>query len=101
VNKGGLGMINVKSFLQGLQCSWIKRCYGSIIDNWRNNLSTICGGKFDTLSKDDLLPDSSPILYNIVSSFETFKEKFLEHNENFMAAKLFGNPLLINSCRDR
>jgi hypothetical protein len=101
VNKGGLGMINAKSFLQGLQCSWIKRCSGGIIDNWRSNLLTVCGGKFDTLSKKDILPDSSPIIHNIVGSFETFKEKFFEHNENFMSAKIFGNPSLINSYRDR
>jgi hypothetical protein len=36
-----------------------------------------------------------------VGSFETFKEKFFEHNENFMSAKIFGNPSLINSYRDR
>jgi hypothetical protein len=43
VDKGGLGMFKLGEFIAGLQCSWIKRFYNSINDNWRSKLVE-CGG---------------------------------------------------------
>jgi hypothetical protein len=34
VNKGGLGLINLESFLAAQKCSWIRRCFFKINDPW-------------------------------------------------------------------
>ncbi len=44
VNDGGLGLFNLTEFVAGLQCSWIKRCYKSINDNWRYTLLLLSNG---------------------------------------------------------
>jgi hypothetical protein len=38
--EGGLGLINLESYLAALQCSWIKRCYTRINDSWRWTLAS-------------------------------------------------------------
>ena len=35
VKKGGLGLINLESFLAAQKCSWIRRCFLKINDPWR------------------------------------------------------------------
>jgi hypothetical protein len=34
VNKGGLGMVNIESFLAAQKCTWIRRCFSKINDVW-------------------------------------------------------------------
>jgi Reverse transcriptase (RNA-dependent DNA polymerase) len=42
VHEGGLNLINLNSFLIGLQASWIKIAADSPRDNWRNDLRNLC-----------------------------------------------------------
>jgi hypothetical protein len=43
-NKGGLGLINIKTFFLGLQASWVTKAYSSTRDNWRVDLHSITSG---------------------------------------------------------
>jgi len=85
--KGGLGCIDLKTFLAGQTCAWFVRCFKFKIDNWRHDLVMAAPEKNLTLLRSlDLDPVSSPILHNIASSFEKFYSDFTRINGNFKAA---------------
>ena len=39
--QGGLGCINLKTFLQAQQCTWLKRAMSANIDNWRYDVKNL------------------------------------------------------------
>jgi hypothetical protein len=51
--EGGLGLINIFSYLLGLQATWVKRAADSPRDNWRNDLLMCTGGKVPSFRTHD------------------------------------------------
>ena len=99
--KGGLGCIDLKTFLAGQTCAWFVRCFKFKIDNWRHDLVMAAPEKNLTLLRSlDLDPVSSPILHNIASSFEKFYSDFSRVNGNFKAAYVFSNEAFKRSAAD-
>jgi hypothetical protein len=53
-NEGGLGLIRLKSYIEALQCSWLKRCSVTINDTWRWNLALACDFNLDLIRVADI-----------------------------------------------
>jgi len=87
-SKGGLGLFDLSTFIQALQCTWVKRAL-VCNDNWK---VTLKGGAGNILECDSLDQDTLGIgLRNIVKSYKIFKDKFFEFKNNFLLDKIFCN----------
>jgi hypothetical protein len=96
--EGGLGMINIANYINGLHCSWIKRAQQQRIDNWRTDLHAITGGKPIEVNPNNLDKKFHPVL---AVSFWSFKKKFLTKGKNFFKSTLVNNPVLVNNKREK
>jgi hypothetical protein len=74
--EGGLGMINIANYINGLHCSWIKRAQQQRIDNWRTDLHAITGGKPIDVNPNNLDKNFHPVLHTLAVSYWTFNKKF-------------------------
>jgi hypothetical protein len=52
VREGGLGLIPLEQYVQGLNCSWFKRAHNCMNDNWKNDLYWAGGGNILSIKKD-------------------------------------------------
>ena len=92
-NLGGIGLINLKIFLQAQHCSWIGRAVKLPIDNWRFDLRSAAPDSNILLIRPcDLNPDTNPILSNFVNSYVSFYGEFCRINGNYKEAYIFSNP---------
>jgi hypothetical protein len=98
---GGLGFIDLKTFLMSLQCSWVKRAYNSTIDTWRLELNRRTGGNVLITTPRIFNPVENPILHGISTSFFEFKACFYKRNDNFLTSFILGNPLIYESLRPK
>ena len=86
--KGGLGLFELKPFIMGLQCTWVKRAEVRN-DNWKKTLTGETGNVLDC---HKLNPDDYGIAVgNIIESFRGFTTKFAETSNNFYLEKIFKN----------
>jgi hypothetical protein len=97
---GGMGLVNIKDFITGLQSMWIKRCHQHGADNWRNDLLTLCYGNPFIFCPDMVSQNRHPILYNLSVSYERFSTEFYEIGKNFMKAYIFKNKMFKRGNRD-
>jgi hypothetical protein len=89
-NQGGLGLIHIGTFLIAQKCSWVKRIHTNTIDNWRLRFRLACPSYDVTLVRSiDFNRSSSPILFEIASSFETFNGCFGKIGNNLLEQPLF------------
>jgi hypothetical protein len=89
---GGLGCINLKTFLAAQNCSWIRRAYEACIDNWRYDLKKCAPeGRIEDLVPSDLDPVIHPVLYNMVESLQLLNKDLGQINNNFQKMKVFDN----------
>jgi hypothetical protein len=67
---GGIGFIDLKTFITSLQCSWIKKAFRSSIDVWRLVLNNSTGTDVSIISPDllnkKLTPFCSKLQHHIV-----------------------------------
>jgi hypothetical protein len=91
---GGLGLIDISSFLQAQQILWVKRCLGQACDNWREDIFNLTYG--NPLVLDPTLVDArdNPIIFMIAQSFANFKRDYYLENLNYKKSLLFLNPLI-------
>ena len=83
-NLGGIGLINLKQFLQAQHCSWIGRAVKLPIDNWRFDLRSAAPDSNILLIRPcDLNPEVNPILHNFVKSYVYFYREFCRINGNY------------------
>jgi hypothetical protein len=99
--QGGLGLIHFGTFLIAQKCSWIKRIHTNTIDNWRLRFR-LASPAFDvTLVRSiDLNRNSSPVLFEIASAFETFAGCFGKISNNLLESPIFLNPNVVRSSVD-
>jgi hypothetical protein len=98
---GGLGLINLKSYVAALQCSWIKRCSYKINDPWRWMLASACRFNLDILRPGLVSKNDHPILWNILESFIKLTDSFYRLNENYSNALLVNNQMFLRAPPER
>ena len=92
-NLGGIGLINLKKFLQAQHCSWTGRAVKLPIDNWRFDLRSAAPDSNILLIRPcDHNPEINPILHNFVEFYVSFYGEFCRINGNYKEAYIFSNP---------
>jgi hypothetical protein len=94
VQRGGLGLFDIRNFITALQCSWIKRALTNTNDNWKVTLKSL--GEGNVLDCDKTILNNHSIglgLSNIIASFSTFKKSFFQYKNNFLHDRLYKNDL--------
>ncbi len=67
---GGLGLINLETYLDAQKCSWISHASKNCIDNWRYDLKKLSPAEdISRIRLTDLNQERHPILHNLVKSF--------------------------------
>jgi len=98
---GGLGLFNLKNFLQAQKCSWIKRADAKCIDNWRFDLKRCApDGNLMLLRNIDVNQAEHPILYNLASAFSNFSTALSKKDSNYKKTQIFLNPHFVRSGTD-
>jgi hypothetical protein len=97
---GGLGLFNITDFLDSQKVSWIARA-ANLDEVWKVRIYLSgCGSIFHT--RCSLIDQNkNPILYGIVSAFESFLAGFTKHNENFWESNIFENRSLFLRLRQK
>jgi hypothetical protein len=100
-SSGGLGIFDLRSFLDAQRCSWIKRAFHKKIDNWRFDLTCLSPLNDVTLIRlIDVNPHLHPILHNIVKSYVNFLPNFTLSGKNYKKGQVFLNPAFVRSGTD-
>ena len=90
--QGGLGCIELKTFLQAQQCMWIKRAIVANIDNWRYDARTFApGNRLEDLLPCDVNQVTNPIIHNMAIALSELRGSFTCLDGNYRLAKIFGN----------
>jgi hypothetical protein len=95
VEYSGLGMFNVRTYLQSQMCSWVARAYRLPIDNWQYDLKLSAPHHNIALLRPcDLNAELHPILYNIIWAYRDFYGNFTRCDNNYLKAFIFDNPAI-------
>jgi hypothetical protein len=100
VREGGCGLIDISTFIASQQTIWIKRVFEAGCDNWREEIYNITFGNPAVLHPKMIDKHIHPIIHNIAVSFEKFKMKFFNLNNNYRKSHLFFNPIITRGRRD-
>ncbi len=99
---GGLGLFNLKTYLDAQKCSWIVRASKKCIDNWRFDLKNLSpNGNISKIRISDVDATRHPVLYNLVSAFTNLVEKHAKINGNYKLACIFENGAFRYGVNDR
>jgi exonuclease III len=91
---GGLGLINLKNFLTGLQASWVKKAAQCSRDNWRIDIKSLSGGNCFCFCSQSFNREEHPVLWNIAVSYNRFTSAFFNQKDNFKEAFVFNNQCI-------
>jgi Reverse transcriptase (RNA-dependent DNA polymerase) len=92
---GGLGMFDLKTFLQAQIVTWIARAYKLPADNWQYDLQSISPHNNIALLRPmdfETRNDCNPILRNFAVAYKDFYGKYTQINGNYKSAYIFDNP---------
>jgi hypothetical protein len=92
--EGGLGMFRIEAFLRAQQVLWVKRALDACCDIWREDIYDLSLGNPSILCPTLVKKYEHPILFNIAVSFDKFKSKFFELNNNYKKSPLLLNPVI-------
>jgi exonuclease III len=96
IEDGGLGIFDLKTFLQAQRCTWIARAYRQPIDNWRFDLKLCAPNNNICLIRPcDIDRDRHPILYTMVCDYKDFYGNFSKVDGNFRNCYIFDNPAIL------
>ena len=96
--EGGLGLFNLRDFLDAQRCSWVTRAQ-NLDDNWKRCLYAGCYGNILNLRASNIDQRCTPILHKIALSYERFFACHTKWTENFKQALVFDNPALTTNLR--
>jgi hypothetical protein len=97
---GGLGLFGVENFISAQKTTWIRRC--KIIDKeWKIILIRSGAGNITYIMGRTINADEFPVLHEIGSCYDKFREKFTGTDNNFLSAHLINNPALTIGIRSR
>jgi exonuclease III len=91
-SQGGLGVINLNSFLTAQKATWLIRAKKAPIDNWRYDLFRFAPNN-DPLQirTEDIDKEHAPILYGIVEAYCKFYDSFTYTDCNFFISYIYDN----------
>jgi hypothetical protein len=98
INQGGLGLFDVKNFLDAQTCSWIRRAH-TIDQDWKARLLSAGTGNIYNISCLSIEGSQFPITHNIVRAFGNFRAKFCACDNNYKFAYLLNNHCLTIGVR--
>jgi hypothetical protein len=76
---GGLGLFNLKTYIDVQKCSWIVRASKKCIDNWRFDLKNLSpNGDISKIRTSDVDPNRHPVLHNLVTAFSILWKSMLK-----------------------
>jgi len=99
--QGGLGLFNLKEFLEAQQCLWVLRANQSCRDIWRVNLNLLGNGNCLCVSNKSINKAEHPILFGFASAFEKLRIVHDKRNDNHMSATLLDNSLIFRGRGER
>jgi hypothetical protein len=85
---GGLGLFNLRDFLDAQKCAWIKRSK-DVTEPWKIILYVSNHGNLYNVKGNNINRLEYPICHSISKSFENFTDMFVKHNENFREGYIF------------
>jgi len=97
---GGLGLVNLRDFLQAQQVIWLKRAYLSTRDIWRYNLHELGHGSVFAINPKEINYDKHPVLHDFAISYWEFLKSFHKSTGKITRAIVLNNPLFERSQKD-
>jgi hypothetical protein len=89
---GGLGLFDLKNFLDAQKCAWIKRSH-DLSEPWKIILYVSNYGNLYNVKESNINMFEYPICHSISKSFENFTDMFAKHNENFRDCYIFDSKI--------
>jgi exonuclease III len=100
VKSGGLGLFDIRKFIDSQICSWVRRSTPADSD-WKLRLLNAGSGNLHLLSPEYFQGTSYPISTNIARAYANFIKKFTQHENNFKCAFIINNQALTCGIRNR
>jgi hypothetical protein len=94
VDAGGLGMIDVQSYITSLQAAWFKKINGNISDNWRFDINKAASGNIFAIDPGELKKTGLVIATGIAESFCKVRLEFCKTENNLLESFAVNNPVL-------
>ncbi len=89
---GGLGLINLETYLDAQRIVWITRAAKKCIDNWRVDLYNLGpDGDVPRIRISDISKARNPVLHNLVVSYAKLVGAHAKINGNYKLAYIFEN----------
>jgi hypothetical protein len=88
--EGGLGLFDIKLYLSGQKCNWVKRAK-NLDDNWKLRLYGKSLGNIFNLRSEFFDKKTEPILFSIAESYEQLIYAHTNAKENCRVSYLFKN----------
>ncbi len=95
VKKGGIGLINIESFLAAQKCAWIRRCFSNINDAWRWDFLRMSNFSLSTVRLEFFNKNQNPVLWNIANAVCRFQTEYWKRDENYLEAPIFNNDMFL------
>jgi hypothetical protein len=87
---GGLGLFELKDFLDSQKCAWIKRSL-NLNEVWKILIYTANYGRIFNCKARNINKFEYPLIHEIVASYERVSNMFTTQNENFLNCYIFEN----------
>jgi hypothetical protein len=94
LSEGGLGMINVKLYITGIQAAWFKKINGQCIDNWRGDIFRLTNGNIFAIDPVELTNLGSGLVAGIAESYCKISAAHIRKDNNILESFMANNPLL-------
>jgi hypothetical protein len=98
--QGGLGLFNLKNFLDAQKCAWIKRSR-DLSEPWKILLYVSNHGNLHNVKGNNINSEEYPICHSISRSFENFTNMYAKANENFMDSFIFDSKIFTLGLENR
>ena len=89
-SEGGIGLFDLKIFLQSIQSTWVKRAFLCCNDNWKFDLIRESEHNLENVGKNT--GNFGKTLQGIAKSFRTFAEFFAKVDSNYLHTPIQNNP---------
>ncbi len=89
--EGGLGLIPLEQYIQGLHCSWFKRAYMMANDNWKFDIHQAYRGDIINIKYGYTDGELGAVLSGLVNSYTAFQHKFTQYGNNYMCVTIINN----------
>jgi hypothetical protein len=89
---GGLGLFDLRNFLDAQKCAWIKRSR-DLSEPWKVILFVSNYGNLFNVKEKNINKFEYPICHSICKSFENFTDMYVKADENFRDSYIFDSKI--------